>query len=103
MIKLKGDGESMAQRVMQKALGGGASSSSDGVVDKRGGRGTIEQPTQLARNLGMPSALKPQNQNRGPNKDWSAASNRINLGAPVYMQVRGSRHTTACQPARHFV
>ena len=84
----------MAQRVMNKALGG-KNQPSESLVDNRGGRGTIE-PTQVARNLGMPSALKHQQQQQqraGMNKDWSSSSNRINLGAPVYMQVRTAQHT----------
>lgn len=87
MIKLKGDGESMAQRVMNKALGGGHSQANEPVVDKRGGRGTIE-PSQTARNMGFPSAMKKQKD--GLNKDWSASSSRINMGAPVYMKSKTS-------------
>lgn len=87
MIKLKGDGESMAQRVMNKALGGGRSGPAEPVVDKRGGRGTIE-PSQTARSMGFPSAQKQQKD--GLNKDWSASSSRINMGAPVYMKSKTS-------------
>lgn len=87
MIKLKGDGESMAQRVMNKALGGKNASTAP-LVDSRGGHGTLNEPTQTARNLGMPSAQRQPQQQRGPNKDWSASSNRINMGAPVMMKSR---------------
>jgi len=91
MIKLKGDGESMAQRVMNKALGGKNASTAP-LVDARGGHGNLNEPSEVARNLGMPSAmrkqqhLQQQQQRGGGNKDWSASSNRINMGAPVYMQ-----------------
>jgi len=74
----------MAQRVMNKALGG-SNASTEPLVDKRGGRGTLQEPTQLARNLGMPSASS-RPRVGGANKDWSASSNRISMGAPVYMQ-----------------
>ena len=59
------------------------------IADARGGHGNLNEPTgptQMARNLGMPSAMK-QQQQRGGNKDWSSSSNRINMGAPVYMKV----------------
>jgi len=83
MIKLKGDGESMAQRVMNKALGG--KTPSNAIVDNRGGHGDLNEPTQMARNLGMPSAMK-QQQRAGQGKDWSNQSNRINMGGTVYMK-----------------
>ena len=51
-------------------------------VDSRGGHGTLNEP-QAAR-----PAPRQQLQQRGPTKDWSASSNRINMGAPVMMKVR---------------
>jgi thiol-disulfide isomerase/thioredoxin len=46
-------------------------------------------PTPLASRLGMPSAMKGMEGQKGK-KDWSDTSNRINLGAPVY--IKGKSH-----------
>ena len=45
-------------------------------------------PTPIAQRLVMPSAMKNLNGNdkKKDGKDWSSKSNRINLGAPVYIQ-----------------
>lgn len=49
----------------------------------------------MARKLGMPSAMKQQQ--RGPNKDWSNSSNRINMGAPVMMKVTKQREADSAE------
>lgn len=88
IVKLKGGEDSHFQKAMKTALG--AKQQDTAEPDRRGGRGTIE-PTPTAQSLGMPSAVsraKRQQQQQNPNKDWSNSSNRINMGAPVYMKVR---------------
>jgi thiol-disulfide isomerase/thioredoxin len=48
-------------------------------------------PTPLAERLGMPSAVAASMQKGKQSKDWSSSSNRINMGAPVYIKGKSYR------------
>jgi thiol-disulfide isomerase/thioredoxin len=93
LVKLKGDGQSHHSQAMMRALG--ANKPEAPKTDARGGRGDLNEgalPKPSMRDQ-MPSvkrekALLRERQiaNAGGPKDWSAASNRISMGGPIYMR-----------------
>jgi thiol-disulfide isomerase/thioredoxin len=102
MIKLKGGAEDdknsilahAAKRMNLPMANAAKSSGTAGKANGPGSSGAINNnnsnnttgPSELAKTLGMPSAMKSLNSNNKLKKDWSNHSNRINLNASVYIQ-----------------
>lgn len=106
MIKLKGGDDknsimNQAARRMGLPTANGAKSSQSFTspgshhsqqMQTQTGSAIPSGPTPVAQRLGMPSAGKSMLEgDKKSDKDWSAKSNRINLGGPVYIQGKTNR------------
>ena len=93
MMQIKGNGESMAAKHMNQALGGKKASDAP-ERDARFNRGHVnerKEAPQPARSLGSNNLREDQlrrQQQGGARTDWTANNNRINLGPAPMIQVR---------------
>ncbi len=94
MMRIKGDGESIAAKHMNQALGVNKKGAAGPERDARYNRGVVNEPAaapQPARSLGTNNLREDQlkrQQQGGARKDWGADGSRINLGPAPIIQVR---------------